>query len=90
MNLDFSDPSFVVSFSTAVASLAAAVVSVIQAIHASRKAAALSRLLEEAKARETYAVCPCCNKKIPLSELSFHLPDGSFDNNLNGVPDVKE
>lgn len=51
---------------------------------------ALDRALKEAKMRETYVICPHCEKKIPLSELSFHLPDGSIDDNLDGIPDANQ
>lgn len=90
MNFDFSDPNFVATVATSVASIAAAIVSIIKAVQASKKAAKLALLLEDAKARETYIVCPNCKKRIPLSEASFHLPNGAVDNNLNGVPDVEE
>ncbi len=83
-------PEFITTLATSVASVAAAVVSVVKAISASKKAARLERLLEDAKARETYIICPNCNKKLPLSEVSFHLPNGAVDNNLNGKADVEE
>lgn len=56
------------------------------AIHANR----FKRYLDKAKERETYAVCPHCKKRIPLSEIQFHLPTGEVDNNLNGKPDNEE
>lgn len=49
-----------------------------------------SRYLDAAKQRETYIECPRCKKKIPLSEINFHLPSGEVDNNLNGRPDSQE
>lgn len=54
------------------------------------KSKSFSLYLKKAKQRETYMVCPHCKKEIPLSELSFHLPSGEVDNNLNGVPDQQE
>lgn len=48
------------------------------------------RAIKKAKARNTFTICPHCHKAIPLSDLDFRLPDGSIDNNLNGVPDEKE
>lgn len=50
----------------------------------------LEKALAEAKAKETYTVCPCCDSKLLLSQLTFHLPGGSIDQNLNGVPDDQE
>lgn len=66
------------------------VLDVIIALFIAHKTKALDRALKEAKMRETYVICPHCQKKIPLSELSFHLPDGQVDNNLNGIPDSNE
>lgn len=80
----------IVAISTACASVAASVVSVIKAISASKKAARLERLLDDAKARETYFICPKCKSKVLLSEVDFHLPSGSLDNNLNGKADLEE
>lgn len=54
------------------------------------KSKSFSLYLKKAKQRETYTVCPHCKKEIPLSELSWHLPSGEVDNNLNGVPDRDE
>lgn len=34
--------------------------------------------------------CPHCKKEMPLSDISFYLPSGELDNNLNGIPDDKE
>lgn len=80
----------IVAIGTAAASIAASIVSIIKAVGASKKAARLERLLEDAKARETYLVCPSCKRKILLSEIDFHLPSGAFDNNLNGKADSEE
>lgn len=46
--------------------------------------------MNNAKQRETYVECPRCKKKIPLSEINFHLPSGEIDNDLNGRPDHLE
>lgn len=81
--IDFSDPTFITAVSSAVAALTSVVVAAISA----RKTFIVKRALDKAKLRETYCVCPKCKKRIPLSELSFYLPDGSKDNDLNGVPD---
>lgn len=80
----------IVAFSTAAASIAASIVSVIKAVSASKKAAKLEKLVQEARERETYVICPSCKKKLPLSEIDFHLPSGAIDNNLNGKADYEE
>lgn len=43
--------------------------------------------LAAAKERETYTVCPHCGSEIKLSNLTFRLPDGSKDDDLDGKPD---
>lgn len=88
--MNFTSPEFLTALTTAIASTAAAIVSVIKAVQASKRADKARQLLDDAKARSTYAVCPECGKRIYLSDLSFHLPSGQLDNNLNGVPDEKE
>lgn len=50
----------------------------------------ITTALDEAKQKSVYFVCPNCHKKIPLSEVDFHLPSGAVDNNLNGKPDYLE
>lgn len=85
--MNFTDPEFITLLTTSVASLAAAVVSVIKAVSASKTAARASRLLDDAKKRQTYTICPHCHKKLYLAELDFHLPSGSLDNDLDGSPD---
>ena len=79
-------PEIITAASSGVAAITALIVAVIQAV----KAHKLEKQIEAAKQRETYIVCPHCKKKTPLSEVSFRLPDGSLDNNLNGKPDVLE
>lgn len=46
--------------------------------------------INQAKRRGTFIVCPHCKKESPLSDVHFLLPDGSLDDNLNGVPDNQE
>lgn len=75
---------------TAISSAAGALASLVVAIASLIKAHKANEMLEKAKLRETYGVCPHCKKKIPLSQISFYLPDGSLDNNLDGLPDVKQ
>lgn len=87
MNLS---PEVIVAISTSAASIAAAIVSVIKAFSAAKKAAKLERLLEDARARSTYTICPHCKEKLYLTDLSFFLPSGSLDNNLDGIPDRKD
>lgn len=79
-----------VALFAAIAGIITALASLIAVIVGFRKSFKLKEALEEAKARETYIVCPGCKKKIPLSEIDFHLPTGQVDNNLNGKPDVLE
>lgn len=43
--------------------------------------------LKAAQLRATYTVCPHCGKEIKLSEMKFYLPDGSKDQDLDGVAD---
>ena len=86
MNLDFSDPAVITAISSAAGALGSIVLAVVSAI----KTHKLKNALDKAKQRETYTVCPRCKKKVPLSELSFYLVDGSKDDNLNGVPDLEE
>lgn len=66
-----------------VGSISAAVASLVRQRH-------ITRALNDAKQRESYVVCPRCNEKVPLSEISIHLQSGELDNNLNGVPDHLE
>lgn len=46
--------------------------------------------INQAKRRGTVVVCPKCKKESLLAECHFLLPDGSIDDNLNGIPDHKE
>lgn len=68
--------------------LASSLVAFISGIVAYRRSWKLGKQLEAAKERETYAVCPHCGKKIHLSEMSFRLPSGALDNDLDGKPDA--
>lgn len=86
MSFDFTDPNTI----TAVSAAIGAVCGVITSIVALVKNHNTKVLLAKAKERETYTVCPRCKKRVPLSELPFFLPDGSKDNDLNGVPDKEE
>ena len=54
------------------------------------KNAALRAQLADAMRRATYTVCPYCHNSVKLSELSWFLPGGSQDNDLNGIPDEQE
>lgn len=89
MNIDFAQLDWV-AIGTCAAAVAGAIVAVISAISSARKTTKLQRALDDAKARETFTICPRCKKKVLLSELSFHLPSGARDNNLNGLPDSEE
>lgn len=86
--MDFlRDPVWITTASTALASVIAAITSFIVAVRNARKTAKVEKLLEDAQERQTYVICPRCKKKVRLSELAFHLPDGSLDQNLDGIPD---
>ena len=77
----------IIQVTTAGVAIAGALTAIINAIVAGKRSARLAQQLEQAKERETYAVCPHCGKKIHLSEMSFRLPSGALDNNLDGKPD---
>lgn len=79
-----------VAIGTCAAACSGAIVAVITAVVNARKTRRLEKALDDAKARETFAICPRCKKKVLLSELAFHLPSGERDQNLNGVPDHQE
>ena len=79
---------FIIQVTTAGVAIAGALTSVINVIIAGKRSAKLAQQLEQAKERETYATCPHCGKKIHLSEMSFKLPSGALDNNLDGKPDA--
>lgn len=55
-----------------------------------KKSSKLSQALKDAQSRGTRVICPRCKKTSPLSEVRFILPDGSPDQNLDGVPDHQE
>lgn len=59
-------------------------------VYAKVKGAAVKKLLMQAKERNTYVVCPHCGKPIQLEDVTFFLPGGFVDSNLNGIPDEKE
>lgn len=77
----------IIQVTTAGVAIAGALTAIINAIVAGKRSARLAQQLEQAKERETYATCPHCGKKIHLSEMSFRLPSGALDNNLDGKPD---
>lgn len=47
----------------------------------------LEQALIDAKVRMTYCICPECKETIYLKDLTFRLPDGSIDQNLDGEAD---
>lgn len=85
-HLDLS-PEAITAYATAAVSVIGALGSFIAAICSFLKSRRLSRILADAKERETYAVCPHCKKKIHLSQMDFHLPNGAIDNDLDGMED---
>lgn len=85
-SLDLS-PEAITAYATAAVSVIGAIGSLVAAVMSFFKSRRLARLLDDAKARETYSICPFCHKKIPLSEMDFHLPSGVVDNDLDGLAD---
>lgn len=73
-----------------IVSIFVALVSIGVAVSSILTAKITSSAIKKAKSRGTFTICPHCHKAIPLSDLDFRLPDGSIDNNLNGVPDAQE
>ena len=90
MNFEFLEqinwPSLAAAITGFLTAITALVVMIVNSVNNKK----IKKALEDAKARQTQVVCPKCKKKSPLSEVSFVLPDGSQDNNLNGVPDHQE
>lgn len=67
--------------------LVSSIVAFISGIVSYRQSSKLGKQLQVAKERETYSICPHCGKKVYLSEMSFRLPSGAVDNNLDGKAD---
>lgn len=85
--MDFlSDPAWITTAATAIASVCAAIASTALAIRNARKTAQIEKILKDAEERRTYLVCPHCGKKVH-APFTFRLPDGSLDLNLDGIPD---
>ena len=68
------------------AAVAALVIGIINALNIRH----VDQHINQAKRRGTRVVCPVCKKESPLAECHFLLPDGSLDDNLNGIADDKE
>lgn len=81
------DATVIASVASVVGSVAMAIIGLVKS---SRMRKRYVKLVEEIKTRLTYTNCPHCGKKVYFAELSWHLPDGSKDNNLDGVPDDQE
>lgn len=81
------DASVIVTVCTAVGGIATAIISLVNSARSQKK---LNRLLENAKRRKTQMICPKCGKSSDLDEVHFVLPDGKFDDNLNGIADDTE
>lgn len=81
------DAAAIVGIVSAVGSVAMAIIGLVKS-HQSKKRYA--ELVQAIKVRMTYTTCPHCGKKVYFAELSWHLPDGSKDDNLNGIPDNEE
>lgn len=54
------------------------------------RTATLSKALKNARESKYWSTCPHCKRKVYFDELSWRMPDGVLDNNLNGVDDSKE
>jgi len=69
---------------------ASAILAVISCWRAHKIKVTCDKILNDARERKTYANCPHCGKKFTLDEITFHLPGGAIDQNLNGTPDDLE
>lgn len=85
---------FIKEFGSLILSGLTAVISPFCVLMISRSQKAKIKLLEKelshAKEKECYTVCPHCQKDIRFSDLTFYLPSGDIDNNLNGIADKDE
>lgn len=72
---------------TAVTALVGAICAIVSLVKLHHTKKLCSKMMEDAKSRMTMVTCPKCHKKSPLNEVQFTLPDGSIDNNLDGLPD---
>lgn len=81
---------FLQSYGSYLLSGASILLDILVIIYAKAKGAAVKKLLAEAKARQTYFVCPHCGKPVDLDDVTFLLPGGKVDQNLNGIPDDVE
>ena len=84
------DAAAITAIITAVSSLVAGIISLVNIIVSSKKKKILEQALQDAKLRNTYHMCPNCGHKLRLDDMHFFLEDGSKDDNLNGVPDNQE
>lgn len=69
-----------------IAAIGAIIIGVVNAVHLRQ----VDQHINQAKRRGTRVVCPVCKKESPLADCHFLLPDGSLDDNLNGIADDKE
>lgn len=74
----------------ALAQVLAAVAALIIGIINAKNIRLVDQHVNQAKRRGTLVVCPKCKKESPLADCHFLLPDGSLDDNLNGIADDKE
>lgn len=73
---------------TAILSGAGSAVGLFVGCYAAAVTRHLKKRFKEASDRGTYVICPHCKKAVKLSEVvTFYLPDGSKDNDLDGKPD---
>lgn len=87
---DFLRENFVTLLSAGISALVACLAFVASWFR-SRKIALENKQLKtdlnKARAAMVSCICPECGRRIYLRDLNFELPDGSLDNNLNGVSD---
>lgn len=75
---------------SAVSAASGAVVAVVALVKTHQVKKTCKKLIAEAEARCTMVECPRCHKKSPLQEVSFYLPTGERDQNLDGVADLEQ
>lgn len=50
----------------------------------------IRKLMKQSDGNGYRIVCPHCHKESPIEQVTFKLPSGALDNNLNGIPDDQE
>lgn len=79
---------FLVDNWTAILSGAGSAVGLFVGCYAAAVTRHLRKRFKAASDRGTYVICPHCKKAVKLSDVvTFYLPDGTIDNDLDGKPD---